>query len=258
MAYQRKKPGSGSSGWGKGSSASGPDLRPGCPVVSFYLTGKEIMNVLEVSALLTEYMERTTVDYFFQVSGLRYKYDPNRAILFHAPIVDMPVPSFRAVTKAELYTGEGIQTDDDNDYRRLRRNDNQLYRVVTDSNVMIHVPEVGNMLPPMAIVPKDSEGNPLEYITEHGDVLESINVYDNEGNEVKMWQVLVHYAAMQQPGPDGIPVIPAYYEDTTGRIVGVWTIPLLIWPILVLFALVVLIVLLKRRKRLQKAGSGSS
>ncbi len=80
----------------------GPDGDAGYSVVAAYLTGEEVRRVLEVAALLSEMMGDT---YFLQFSGLRYSYNPQNAILFTVPFLDLPIPTTRAVISAERYSG---------------------------------------------------------------------------------------------------------------------------------------------------------
>ena len=55
----------------------GPDMEPGYPLVSFYLTAEEIKMVLEISIYLS--LKRGW-EYLFQVSGLRCWYNLLRAL----------------------------------------------------------------------------------------------------------------------------------------------------------------------------------
>jgi hypothetical protein len=223
---------------------TGYDAEPGYPLVSFYLTGEEIRRVLEVSALLSQVLEDA---FFLQVSGLRYTYDPGRAILFWVPIKNLPIPTYRAVLQAERFTGEGIQGDDPADYVPLQWGDENLYHVVADYYIASFIPMVGDMLPRLTVTPKDRYGNEIP-------LKDCIIIY--QGNEFKVWQAVVEYAA-NQPAIDGAhPQIPEYYARTAGRINQVRTIPLLVWPVLGLLAIVALVIFLRRRKRLGKARTG--
>ncbi len=225
----------------------GPDGDAGYPIVSVYLTGEEMRRVLEVAALLSEMLGDT---YFLQFSGLRYDYNPNNAVLFTIPIIDQPLPSTMifpsgAVISAERYSGEGRQVDDDSLYVPLERGDEELYCLVTDTYILSFLPMVGEMMPQLDLVLKDSAGNPVP-----DDQLDSLIVY-TDGQELKVWATVLEYAASQPQGPSGLPEIEVYYAATAGRINQVWSIPLVTWPLLILLAIVALIVflVLRRRKR---------
>ncbi len=165
---------------------SGKDGRPGYPLVEVYLTEGEIIRILEVSSFLSEYMG---VRQFFQVSGLRYTYDRRRASLFRIPRLYIPVPTGRSVLSAEVYTGEGAQLKSSGDYKPLKRGGDELYRVVADFYILEYLPEINKYLPFMAVKPRDEDGRPLEN-------MEDAIVYRN-GKEIKVWEVLWHYADMQ-------------------------------------------------------------
>ena len=216
----------------------GPDGKAGYPVVSLYLTGEEMRRVLEVAVLLEQMLGNT---YYLQFSGLRYDYNPRNGVLFTVPGLDLPVPSTRAVVQAERYTGEGRQGMDDASYVPLKRGDEELYNLVTDSYILSFLPMVGEMLPMLKLEPKDSAGNPVP--VEELDKL----IVRVDGEELKVWQTLIEYAAAQPQNDQGIAEIESYYAATAGRINQVWSIPFLLWPVLILLALIALIILLIRR-----------
>lgn len=218
---------------------SDPDGDPGYPIVSFYLNGKEISKVLEIAALLPEVFGN---EFFLQWSGLRFTYDPERAVLFNIPFTSFPLPSFHAVLKAEAYSREGLQTAGNEDYLPL--DPEQLYCVATDSYILSYLPMAGEMLPMLKIVPKDSTGNPVEN-------LDDLIVYSEDGEQLKVWQTVVEYALMQPVGESGFPEIPSCYRTPMGRVNFEKGSSLLVWPLLGLFILLLLIYLLVRRRRIR-------
>lgn len=223
------------------SLGMGEDLGPGYPLASFYLTGKEVRRVLEVSAFLSEYMGDT---YFLQTSGLRYEYVPDRALVMTVPFLDIPVPTTRAVVSAERYTGQGRQTDRDEDYEPLDRDDETLYHMVTDLYLLTFLPMVGDLLPQLELVIKDERGEPVENIQD--------TVIYLEGGELKTWQALVEYAASHPENEMGLPEIPPYYSATAARIVPVWRLPVLSYPLILVGGLIILIAVFRlRRKRMR-------
>ncbi|MBM4234967.1 MAG: bifunctional metallophosphatase/5'-nucleotidase [Firmicutes bacterium] len=227
----------------------GPDGDAGYPIVAVYLTGEEMRRALEVAALLSEMYGDT---YFLQFSGLRYNYNPGNAVLFTIPFIDQPLPSTMifpsgAVISAERYSGGGRQVDDDSLYVPLERGDEELYCLVTDTYILSFLPMVGEMMPQLDLVLKDSEGNPVA-----DDQLDSLIVY-TDGQELKVWATILEYAASQKVGNSGLPEIDEYYAATAGRINQVWSIPLVTWPLLILLAIIALIVfLVLRRRKLKK------
>lgn len=222
---------------------SGLDGQPGYPLVSVYLTGEEVRRVLEISVLLSELMGDT---YYLQMSGVRMTYDPERAILLWVPIKNLPLPTSRAVLTAQRYTGEGIQEEEDK-YVPLKKGDETLYHLVADYYIASFLPMVGEMLPNLGLVPKDKEGNPVD--------IDDAIVY-RDGQELKVWQAVVEYAAAQPDDIFGNPRIGEVYSRPTGRIRQVETLPLLLWPLLgagLLVTFGVRFIYRRRKKRQQRA-----
>jgi len=206
----------------------GQDGYGGYPIVSLYLTGDELARLLEVAVLLKELMGNT---YFLQFSGLRYSYNPKNAVLFTVPIMNQPLPSTRAVTSAELFIGEGIQPAEGKEgYVPIRKGDQQLYHVVTDSMNLSFLPLVGSMLPSLDLVPKHADGRPIDLSNPEEFIVQ------RNGMELKVWHAVVEYAASQPEGEDGIPQIPQYYEGKAGRINEVWSLPYMTTALTVLGA----------------------
>lgn len=226
----------------------GLDGYPGCPIVSVYLTGEEVRRLLEVAVLLQEFMGDS---FFLQFSGLRYSYNPTNAVLLTVPFVDLPIPTTRAVTDADLYTGDGIQPANAEGYIPLTRGDEKLYHLVTDAYVLLFLPVVTEMLPQLEMVPKRADGEPVPL-----ERIDELIVRHADGRELKVWEAVVIYAAAQPPGVDGVTRIPDYYKDTAGRINRVWTFPLIGWLVLVLAATAAAIVFLVLHKRRHKKSEG--
>lgn len=196
---------------------SGSDGNPGFPIVSFYLTEDEIRRSMEISHLLSELRGDT---YFLQFSGVRMDYDPDRAILMSLPFSGTPIPTTRSVLNAELYTGEGIQTNGGN-WRQLEKGSEELLHVVTDYYIASFLPLVGELLPDLMIAFKDDQGEPLDL---------DDAIITRGGSQLKVWQALVEYTAGLPQDEYGTPVIPEYYRYTGDRLVIVNTVPLLFWP----------------------------
>ena len=223
---------------------SGPDGQAGYPLVSIYLTGQELRRVCEIQVLLAELMGDT---YYLQFSGVRMTFDRGRAVLLTLPLVDLPVPTTRAVEKAELYTGPGVQAGDQ--YRPLKKRDKELYHLVTDYYLVAFLPMVGDLLPSLEVVPKDKTGKPIE------DFDQAI-IY-REDKELKVWEAVLEYAAAQPLDSAGNPRIAPVYAQTAGRLVQNSIYPPL-WKglVLALFLLPLLFIFLSRwlrRRRVKKA-----
>ena len=218
----------------------GDDGYPGFSIVSVYLTGEEIHRVLEVAVLMPKLLGN---EFFLQFSGLRYSYNPKNVLLFTVPLINQPVPTTRAVVEAEIYTGQGIQSPGERDYVPLERGDETLYRLVTDTYILSYLPLVGDFLPHLEIVPKNSAGEPV--------AVENMNelTVPYMGRELKVWEATVEHAAGHPPGEDGLPVVSGVYQEPTGRINQVWSFPLMVWLYLAAAALIAGIIFLIRRRR---------
>ena len=188
-----------------------PSGLPGYPLVIVYLTGEEVIRVLEISTLLSEIVGDS---FFLHVSGLRYEYDPDRAVLVNLPVLEVPIPTYRSVLRAE--TAEGAA---------LRRGDESLYSVVTDLYVAGFVPMVGDLLPRLAITPRDAEGRAVE---------PDRAIITRNGREVLAWEVLLDYVSAQERGADGVPVLGERYGAPDGRARAVGTFPLWVWAAMAL------------------------
>lgn len=222
----------------------GLDGYAGCPVVSLYITGEEVRRLLEIAVLLQEFLGDS---FFMQFSGLRYSYNPNNAVLLTIPFIDLPIPTGRAVIRAELYTGDGIQPADGEGYVPLRRGGETLYHVVTDAYLILFLPVVTEMLPRLEIVPKNAEGEPVPL-----ERIDELIVHHADGRELKIWEAVLIYAAAQEHGLDGIPSIPDYYDTVAGRINRTWSFPFIGWLLLIAAVLVTgtVLFILHRRKRI--------
>jgi 5'-nucleotidase / UDP-sugar diphosphatase len=207
---------------------TGPDGNAGYPLVSVYLTGREVLNVLEISSLLSLVMGDI---YFFQVSGMRFAYDPGKATWGRLPD-GRPVPAYRAIAWAEVYAGEGIQ--DDVNFEPFEND--RLYHVVTDYYLTAFMPMVGEILPRLTVVLKDRNGNP---------VTPQETIIIHEQREYKVWEALAGYAASLPVDDEiGLPSIPVFYSFVGERITRLEGTPLVYWTWFFIAGIVVIITLL--------------
>ncbi len=223
------------------SLGAGTDGLPGHPLVYFYLTGEELIRLMEFSKLLSELAGS---DLFLHFSGIRYAYNPQNVFLFTIPFLNVRLPSARAVHRAELYTGEGVQGLGDQDYVPLHRGDESLYSVVTDAYVLSYFPLVSEMFPRLALHPKDEEGNPV-VPEDYSQLIVRI-----QGEELKVWQTVIDYAAAQAVNRQGLAQIPPDYTETSLRINPEWSLPVIIRPAALVVFLAAGIGLFVKRKQL--------
>ena len=162
----------------------GADGVPGYPLISVYLTGREIRTAAEIDASVSDFM--TTARLY--CSGLNFTYNPHRLLL-------------NKVTDACL----------EDDGQRVALEDDKLYRIVADlysGQMLSAVTDMSYGI--LSIVPKYADGTP---ITDFEDVIITEN-----GRELKAWDSIARYmASFADTDGDGIANVPAYYSTTHGR-----------------------------------------
>ncbi|MEG1314292.1 MAG: bifunctional UDP-sugar hydrolase/5'-nucleotidase [Anaerovoracaceae bacterium] len=158
----------------------GPNGMAGYPLVSVYLTGKELNTAAEVDISVSEIMQPARL----YMSGLTYTYNPNRLIL-------------NRVTSVKLDLGSGRTEEID---------DKKLYRVIGDlySCQMLSTVE-SQSYGLLKVEPKDKEGNPITNFEDH-------MVLNQRGKEVKEWAALTKYIDSFSYNQ-----VPTYYNQTQGR-----------------------------------------
>lgn len=167
------------------SMGVGEDGTSGFPLVSCYLTGKELKAAAEVDASVTPIMPAAQL----YMSGMTYSFNTHRMF-------------FNRVTKAQLQQpifAAQVQ-------RNQRIQDDQLYRVVTGmySAQMLGTVK-GKSMGLLSLVPKDENGQPITDFSTR--VLR-----DKSGNEIKEWYALAAY--LFSVGKNGL---PDWYAKPDGR-----------------------------------------
>ncbi|MGI6549514.1 MAG: bifunctional metallophosphatase/5'-nucleotidase [Syntrophomonadales bacterium] len=172
------------------SLGQGPDKTIGYPLVSCYLTGKEIKNCLETQST----MAPLSFKYSLQVSGITFRYNPNR------------VP-FDRIYDTRISTPDG-------GYEPIQPN--RLYRVCTSYMTAVMLSKMGDVsFGIITATPKDKTGQP---ITDLADAVIDADPDLPGVQELKEWRALADYLAAQ-PDLDGngIANLPANYRQPEGR-----------------------------------------
>ncbi len=161
----------------------GKDKVSGYPIITVYLTGKELKTAAEVDASIAPIMPPAQL----YISGLSYTFNPNRLI-------------FNKVTRVHLQNQDG---------KREVIKDDELYRVAAGLYSAQMLSVVGSKsFGLLSIVPKDKEGSPIVNYEDH-------IVYNNH-QELKEWLAIAQYlASFDKEG--GIPQIPLYYSTAQNR-----------------------------------------
>lgn len=174
----------------------GKDGIPGYPLVSVYLTGKELKIAAEIDASVSDFMKTARL----YMSGLNMTYNPNRLILNKVTDVYLT----RGDNGYVLPAGAGGGTE------RIELEDDKLYRVVADlysGQMLSAVTDMSYGL--LSLVPKHADGTP---VTDFEDCI----VYDGN-KELKAWAGIAKYIASFETNADGISEIPEYYRGSQGR-----------------------------------------
>ena len=159
----------------------GADGVPGYPLISVYLTGKDLKNAIEVDASVPPLMSAAQLFY----SGVGYSFNTNRMI-------------FDKVDYAVLMREGGVTEP---------IVDDQLYHVVTGLYIgqMLGAVE-SSTFNILTVTPRDAQGNPIDISQ-----LEDYILHDDEGNEVKEWYAIASY--LQSMGGE----MDQKYGQTDGR-----------------------------------------
>lgn len=225
------------------SPGLGMDDRAGHPLLTFYLTGKEIRSVLEVQTSIAPMKH----DAQMQVSGVRFTFNPHR------------VPFDRVVSVA-------VQ-DEDGVFRPLLPD--KVYRVCVNNysaRMLNYVRRVSHGL--IQFTPKDDKGRP---VTDWQAVRVDADAGAAGIQELKEWVALTLYLkSLPDRNGNGVPDLPEGYRNPDGRNVAVpswnpvnllrgagwitWAVLAAAAVVLIILALVVWWILRLARKR-AKGGS---
>lgn len=211
------------------SLGSGGDGTPGYPLISVYITGKELKDAFEVDASVTPIMPAAQL----WGSGMTWSYNPNRMI-------------FNKVTDCRQVLDDG---------HTIPIDDNALYRVVTGlySGQMLGAVN-GKSFGILTITPKDKDGN---VVTD----FEKQIIHTANGSEVKEWYALasylqsMHTVDRRYQAPEGRKVINASWDPVELLKHPNWITLLVIAIVLLLVALVVYIIYriaTRKRHKLKK------
>ena len=162
----------------------GADGVPGYPLISVWLTGKELKTAAEIDASVSDLM--TTARLYS--SGLNFTYNPHRLLL-------------NKVTDVYL----------EQDGQRVELEDDKLYRVIADlysGQMLSAVTKMSYGI--LSIVPKYPDGTPIEDF-------EDVIITEN-GRELKAWDAIARYmASFEDTDGNGIPNVPEYYRTLHDR-----------------------------------------
>ncbi len=216
----------------------GADGMPGYPLISVYLTGKELKTVCEVDASIAPIMSVAQL----YMSGVKYTFNPNRLI-------------FNKVVETSLLRPDGTEEKID---------DKKLYRVVCNLYSAQMLSIVGDKsYHLMSVVPKSEDGKVIKDFEAHT-IYENV---DGRERELKEWYAVVQYLKSFEK-KEGVPQISSYYQTMHGRKVidhsknifdlirnpNKISLTVFIGVPMILFLITFVIVKLIKRRRKKKAG----
>ena len=167
------------------------------PIVTFYLNAQEIKKALEV---LTSIYPLKGSDYFLQLSGLKFTYNPHRVI-------------FDRVTEIWM-------EDEKGDFQPLdySSSNTRLYRLAANIYNSTFLKIIGGFtMNILNIVPKDKNGAPIDDL---GKVIVDADPGKEGVQELKEWVGLMLFVkSFPDTDGDGTPNIPEQYRGKLGRVV---------------------------------------
>lgn len=172
----------------------GPDRITGYPLVSVYLTGKELKTVAEIDASISPIMTYAQI----YPSGMSWTFNPNRLILNRVTETGMTGDT---VGEEEAFIQDNLTEIEDD----------KLYRVVSglySAQMLGAVEDKSKGI--LKLTPKNAEG---EVITDFEDYI----IRDGEGYELKEWYALAGYLESFTKNEKGISQIPVRYSEEEGR-----------------------------------------
>lgn len=206
------------------SLGSGADGSPGYPLVSVYLTGRDLKNAAEVDASVSVIM--SAAELFG--AGLYWEYNPNRMFLDRVRRCSVVAPDITELIE-----------------------DDKLYRVVADlySGQMLGTVQ-SKSFGILTVTPRDENGNE---ITDFEDYI----LHDDQGRELKAWQAFATYLSKQTgviPKPETWVKrsLPSWNPIHLLIPMGMPTLVVLL-VVLLLIALIVFIVYRIRTRKARKA-----
>jgi 5'-nucleotidase len=167
----------------------------GYPLITLYIYPSELKKTFEV---LTSIFQLKGSDYFLQVSGARFTYNPNRML-------------FDRIT--EIWLG-----DEETGYQLLDYSESNrtLVRIVADIYNATFLKVIGDFTwHVLDIVPKDRHGTPVD------DLKTMRQDADNHKpgiQELKEWKAVLEYLkSFADTDGDGLPNVPDKYRGKLGR-----------------------------------------
>ena len=172
------------------SLGKGTDILPGYPLVKVYLTGHEIKQLMEALVMSRD----KGGDGYIYFSGIKTWIDSKKGLM-------------RKVQKVEI-NGKEIS---------LSKKDPTLYSVAANIYLISFMDRIKKLsYGLLKVVPKDKNGKPVTNFNNH---LVDINAEKEGVQEAKEWIAMIEYIKSFKKNGDGVPVIPATYQNCEDSVV---------------------------------------
>ncbi len=167
------------------SLGAGEDGSAGHPLLTAYITGRELKLLTELDASLGPMVSSIKMSY----SGLEYSFNTKRMLLDR-------------VTELHLVRADGSMEDIE---------DGRLYKVCCNMYAANMLGMLNGLTKGiLSIVPKYADGSPVQDFY-------SCALSDLEGRELKEWFAFADYLSSFDKGEGELPEIPEMYKDAAGR-----------------------------------------
>ncbi|MBI5490105.1 MAG: 5'-nucleotidase C-terminal domain-containing protein [Deltaproteobacteria bacterium] len=176
---------------------TGPDSRPGFPLVSFWVDGAELRDACEVTVSVPGIAGG---DYIIQTSGLRCHIDPGGGLM---TLID------------GVYLGNDVDGYSPTSLD-ISGADPTLHRIVVDYRVATMMSVLGEMTYGLLeITPKQADGTP---VTDMASMILDTDPAITGVQELKLWEALLaELRSFPDDDGDGLPDVPARYAVPAGR-----------------------------------------
>lgn len=166
----------------------GADGTAGYPLVSMYLTGKDLKTGFEIDASVSPSLPIAQL----YMTGVYWTWNPD-------------APMGQKVTDCGLVLADGTVVPIEDD---------KLYHCVTGQNCCQMLGKVGAASGgALTVTPRDKNGVPIE----DGGTFDSCIIYDRQGRELKEWYAFASYlASFTDPNGDGVADLPDVYRQPRG------------------------------------------
>lgn len=169
----------------------GPDGKPGYPLVTTYVTGKDLIKILEIEASVSALKD----DAHLEFSGIKFAYNTLR----------LP---FNRVMWAEIVGSDGTTRSVVSD---------SLYRVCMNLYTAMMVSNIKQLSYGLASI-QGLDSNGATMASSLDGIVDGDSTRPGK-QEIKEWVALEEYLRSFPKAPNGIPLVPELYHGPVGRII---------------------------------------